>query len=262
MEKTKIITIPILGLLLSGCSLVKGMEHNLNVVFEYNGQILSSTTVSEFKNGASPTLSEEMIPLNHRFYGWTWLNPDSINIGKYTDEKNRVTDEFYTNFISYDDVVHYDEIKDHSYNTTVVLKPLFINEDAIPVPSYYIAIGWYAKTSTSGLNASKVEAWTEDLKTYLSSKGATAENLEDIIITPYEGDVATAGSLVNKDKFNDILIGFGNNIGTTGGVEFIENVGGITMGGKSRYITKLNTKTVTEDVFTWLQTEDGHKSLA
>ncbi len=262
MKNKKLITIPILGLLLSGCSLVKGMEHDLNIVFEYNEQIISSTTVNEFKNGVSPTLSEEMIPINHRFYGWTWLNPDAIDIASYTDSKNKVTDEFYKTFISYDDVIHYSEVKEHAYNTTVVLRPLFINEAAIPVPSYYIAVGWYAKTSTSGLNADKVEVWTNDLKTYLTSKGATKENLEDIVITPYQGDVATAGSLVNKDRFNDILIGFGNNIGTTGGVNFVENVGGITMGGKSRYITKLNTKPLTEDVFAWLQTESGNKALA
>lgn len=262
MKFKKALILPLLSITLSGCGLVKGMEKELTVVFEYNGNILSSTTVNQFKNGVVPTLTDSMIPVNHRFYGWTWLDPDSINITDYTDNKNKVTDEFYKNFIEYDDVVHYDEVKDYAFNTTVVLKPLFIDNNDIPVPNYYIAIGWYAKSSTSGLTADKVASWTEDLKAYLVSQGATSENLDDVVITPYEGDVATAGSLVNKDKFNDILIGFGSNIGTTGGVEYIENIGGITMGGKSRYITKLNTKELTEKVFTWLQTEDGNRSLA
>ncbi len=262
MKFKKTLILPLLSIALSGCGLIKGMEKELTVVFEYNGNILSSTTVNQFKNGVVPTLTDSMIPVNHRFYGWTRLDPDSINITDYTDNKNKVTEEFYKNFIEYDDVVHYDEVKNYAFNTTVVLKPLFIDNNDIPVPNYYIAIGWYAKSSTSGLTADKVASWTEDLKAYLVSQGATSENLDDVVITPYEGDVATAGSLVNKDKFNDILIGFGSNIGTTGGVEYIENIGGITMGGKSRYITKLNTKELTEKVFTWLQTEDGNKSLA
>lgn len=253
--------LPLILCSLTSCSLVKGLEHDLNVVFEYNGKIISYTKVNEFNNGISPTLTNEMIPVNHKFYGWTWLDPDSIDIRNYIDEKNRVLDTFYSNFIEYDDVIHYDEIKKYAFNTTVTLRPLFVDESIIPIPNYYIAIGWYAKTSTSGLNAKLINNWTNDLKEYLLSLGASSENLEDIKITAYEGDIATAGSLINKDKFNDILIGFGNNIGSTGGVKFINNVGGIPMGNKTRYITQLNDKELTKKVFSWLQTDEGHKSL-
>ena len=262
MKSARFLFIPLSLLTLSSCGFVKGMEHELNIVFEYNGEIISHTTVNEFKNGVSPTLSNSMIPVNHKFYGWTWLNPDSIDIRSYADSKNRISDDFYKTFIEYDDVVHYDEVKDYAFNSTVVLRPLFIDESIIPVPTYYISIGWYAKTSTSGLTNDLMNKWKKDLEVYLISEGATQENIEDIKITPYEGDVATAGSLVNKDRFNDILIGFGGNIGTLGGIDYKENIGGIPMGGKTRYITKLNEKPLTEKVFTWLQTEDGYKSLS
>lgn len=265
MKTKKLLFVPLTLLTLSSCSLVKGLEHDLNVVFEYNGEIISHTVVNEFNNGLAPTLTSEMIPENHRFYGWTWLNPDSIDITKYTDEKNKVTDDFYKLFIEYDDVVHYHEVKDFAYNTTVTLRPLFIDEDIIPVPNYYIAIGWYAKSSTSGLNEILINNWTNDLKEFLKTKGATEQDLGDVVITPYEGDVATAGSLINKDRFNDLLIGFGGNIGTNegdiGGVEYIQNVGGIPMGGKTRYITQITDKPIAVEVFNWLQTEEGHKAL-
>ncbi len=257
-----LIGIPICLLAISSCSFVKGMEHHLTVVFEYKDEIVKTSDVSEFNNGVCPTLDDALIPTGCRFYGWTWKDPDSIDITKYTDSKNKVTDEFYTNFIEYDDVVHYDEIKDYAFNSTVTLKPLFIDESIIPIPTYYLAIGWYAKSSTSGLTQEIVDKWTIDLKNYLKTEGASDSDLEDVVITGYEGDVATAGSLINKDKYNDILIGFGNNIDSTGGVSVINKVGGIQMGTKSnRYIAQLNEKDLTVKVFSWLQTSEGQASL-
>ena len=68
--------------------------------------------------------------------------------------------------------------------------------------------------------------------------------------------------LVNKDRYIDVLIGFGKNIGSTGGVEYINNIGGIIMGGKERYITQLTEKETAVKVFNWLQTPEGNASLA
>lgn len=251
--KNKILLLPFIVLSASSCSIVKSLEHTLNVVYEYNGEIIYTDTCSEFKNALSPTLSEEMIPVNHEFYGWTWLDPDSVII---TEEG------FNSKYIEYDDVIHYSEIKQHATNTTVTLYPLFVNIDDIPIPNYYIAIGWYAKTSTSGLNEERINAWTEDLKTYLLSEGATNEDINNIVIKGYDGDVATAGSLINKDRYIDVLIGFGGNIDSTGGVEIIEKASGINMGGKSRYVHRLTEKETAIKVYNWLQTDEGNKALA
>lgn len=248
----KIILLPITLLLLSSCSLVKGMEHQLSVTYVYNENIIASKNINEFTNAVSPSLSEEMIPVNHEFYGWTWLNPDKVQV---TDE------DFEEKYIPYDEVVHYKDVKDYANNSNVTLYPVFINIDDIPIPNYYVAIGWYAKSSTSGLTETIINNWTNDLKNYLKNNGATDDDLANIIVKGYQGDVATAGSLVNKDRFIDVLIGFGNNIDSTGGVTCIEKDSGIEMGGKSRVIARLSEKETGKKVYEWLKTDDGNKSL-
>ena len=55
--------------------------------------------------------------------------------------------------------------------------------------------------------------------------------------------------------------GFGGNIGSLGGVEFVENLGGIPMGGKTRYITLITDDPLTRSVFEWLQTSEGQSAL-
>ncbi len=252
MKNKKLLLIPITLMTLMGCSAVKGLENEVTVVFEYDGEVIKTDTVHQFKNCLTPSLSEEQIPIDNEFFGWTWFNPDSI---KATDEN------FDSKYIENNGVVHYDEIKSYTQNSVVVLRPLFIDIAEIPVPNYYIAIGWYGKTSTSGLDKAKMDAWTDDLKSYLQSEGATSEDLDNIIVKEYLGDVATAGGLVNKDRFIDVLVGFGNNIKSTGGVDVIEKVGGIEMGGKSRVIARLTEKEIAIKVYNWLQTDDGNKAL-
>lgn len=252
----KIRSLPLLVLLslgVSSCSLVKGLEHNVTVVFEYDGEIIDSGVVNQFTNYVTPLLSDAQIPVNHEFYGWTRLNPDSLDV---------TSASFSTQYIEKGSVVHYQDIASYYENSSITLKPVFINIDDIPIPEYYIAIGWYAKSSTSGISEEKMASWTESLKTFLTNNGATSEDLENVKITPYVGDVATAGSLINKDRYNDILIGFGKNIGSTGGVSFIENYGPVKMGSKeNRYITLLNEKENSIKVFNWLK-EEGAALLA
>lgn len=251
--KKKFLILPIALMTLSSCEMLQGLEEEINVVFEYNNEIIYSDYATQFRNVLMPTLSEEQIPVEHEFFGWTWLNPDSVSI-KDTD--------FAEKYFEKDGVVHLNDIKDYAFNSTVTLYPVFVLEDDIPIPNYYIAIGWYGKTTTSGLDQAKVDAWTVDLKEYLKSEGASNEDLNNVVINKYDGDVASAGSLINKDRYIDILIGFGGNIQSLGGVEYIENIGGITMGGKSRYIARLTEKETAVKVFNWLQTPEGNASLA
>ena len=251
--KKKFLVLPIALMTLSSCGMLQGLEEEITVVFEYNNEIIYSDYTTQFRNVLMPTLSEEQIPVDHEFYGWTWLNPDSVSI-KDAD--------FAEKYFEKDGVIHLADVKDYAFNSTVTLHPVFVLEDDIPIPNYYIAIGWYGKTSTSGLDQARVDAWTVDLKEFLKTEGATDEDLNNIVINKYEGDVATAGSLINKDRYIDVLIGFGKNIGSTGGVEYINNIGGIIMGGKERYITQLTEKETAVKVFNWLQTPEGNASLA
>lgn len=251
--KHKIVLFSIGALLLSSCSILKAFEHDITVTYMYADNILTSEKVNEFTNAVSPTLSEAQIPVNHEFYGWTWLDPNDVSI------KNESFEEQY---IAYDEVVHYGDIKDHTTGDNITLYPVFVNEDDIPIPDYYIAIGWYAKTSTSGLTEAIMTNWETDLKAYLKTEGATDADIANVVIKGYQGDVATAGSLINKDRYIDVLVGFGNNINSTGGVAIKEKIGGITMGSKSRYIARLTDKDIAIKVYAWLQTEEGNHSLA
>ena len=252
MKIKKLLIIPLMLVSLSGCSLAKGLEKNVNVVFEYKGEILSSGTVNQFKNILAPSLTDAQIPVNCEFFGWTWYNPNAVDI---------TAENFDEKYIEPDGLVRYDILKDYVEGETITLRPLFFNEADIPVPEYYIAIGWYAKTSTSGLSEEKINAWVEDLKAFLLTQGATQEDLNNIKITPYVGDVATSGSQVSKDRYNDILLGWGGNLTSTGGVTTLEHISGIKMSDKSRYISRLTDKEIAIKVFKWLQTDEGNQAF-
>ena len=156
--KKKVLVLPIALMTLSSCEMLQGLEEEITVVFEYNNEIIYSDYTTQFRNVLMPTLSEEQIPVDHEFYGWTWLDPDSVSI-KDAD--------FAEKYFEKDGVIHLADVKDYAFNSTVTLHPVFVLEDDIPIPNYYIAIGWYGKTSTSGLDQARVDAWTVDLKAFL-----------------------------------------------------------------------------------------------
>lgn len=250
--RKKLLLIPLALMSLTSCETLQGLEEEINVVFEYNGNIIYSDYATQFRNVIMPNLDESEIPVDCEFFGWTWKDQDSFHP---EDE------DFETNFFEKDGVIHYAEVKDLAFNSTVTLYPVFFAIDEIPVEYHYLAVGWYAKTSTSGLDQAKMDAWTVDLKEFLKTNGATDADLESVLVKPYDGDIATAGSLINRDRYCNVLVGFGGNIGSLGGVEFVENVSGIPMGGKTRYVTLITDDPLSRSVFEWIQTLAGQAAL-
>lgn len=252
--KKAFLLLPITLISLSSCSFVKSLEHEVEVNFLYREEVISTTVVTEFNNGLIPELSEGRIPEGYELYGWTWYDPDIISIN----------DPNFSHFyIPYDEVVHYVDVKDVATDGKIDLRPLFINENDIPLPDYYLAIGWYARTSTSGVSQESMDVWKVDLDEFLVSElSATEENISKIHIEGFDGNVATAGANINKARYIDILIGFGNNINTQGGVEVIEKSDPIIMGGKERRVCLLRETTVARRVYTWLTQEGGAEALA
>lgn len=239
---------------LTGCSIVKSFEKSCDVNFLVGEEVISTTHVTTFGNGLTPSeatlLEHTTVPENHKFFGWTAL--DNVH---YSDPN------FEDEYVDAGGIVKYNEIKDFIVDGQVNMTPLFINKDELP--SYYLVVGWYAKTSTSGLGEAQVENWTTDLHEYLRKEcSATDEQIGLVSIRAYNGDVATIGGLINKDGDVDVLIGVGNNINSTGGVSIIEKQGEIPMGGKQRYIARLTEKEVAIKVYEWLKTDEGHASLA
>lgn len=250
--KKKLLLVPIALMSLTSCELMQGFEDEITIVFEYNGNIIYSDYATQFKNVLTPSLTERQIPVDTEFFGWTWKDPDSFH---------PADEDFETNYFEKDGVIHYSDVVSYANNSSITLYPVFFDIDEIPVEYHYLAVGWYGKTSLSGLDQAKMDAWTIDLKNFLKSNGATDADLESVLVKCYDGDIATAGSLINRDRYCNLLVGFGGNIGSLGGVEFVENLGGIPMGGKTRYITLITDDPLTRSVFEWLQTSEGQSAL-
>ena len=232
---------------IAGCSMLKGLEKSCDVEF-VGGTPFTTTHVTTFTNGYTPTV--DYVDPEYKFFGWTAL--DNV---KYTDPN------FVDEYVPANGIVRYNQIERYIVNGKVTMKPLFISRDELPV--YYLVVGWYSKTSTSGLSEDQINKWTVDLIEYLKTEcGATEKQIGLVDIRAYDGDVATMGGHINADGDVDIVIGVGNNINSTAGVEIIEKTGGIMMGGKSRYIARLTDRAVVNSVYSWLKTDEGHASLA
>ena len=127
-----------------------------------------------------------------------------------------------------------------------------------------LKIAWY-NDDISGLNPLVIANFETALKAYLAESGYPMAEM-NIELRSYEGDVATSCGAIMQDGDIDIMLGWGKNIGTTGGMtsgtDFLENVGGIPMGEKTRYIARVTDTAVTKLVFAWLQTQPAQDSLA
>lgn len=235
----------------SSCSLLKNLEKSCDVTF-VGGEPFTTAHVTTFNNGLTPHIDKAIIPENHKFFGWTALNPETIH---YTDR------DFKDKYVEPDGIVRYDDIKNQIVNGKVTMKPLFINYDDIP--SYYLVVGWYAKTGTSGLNTTRINNWKSDLFNFLrTSRGATDEQIANVVIRPYDGNVATIGALINADGDVDVFLGGGANLKSDGGVEYVERQKDIIMGGISRYIYRISERSIGKYVYDWSLTDAGHAALA
>ena len=233
---------------LAGCSILKGLEKSCDVTFE-GGDPFTTTHVTTFSNGLTPDYKTPIDP-EYKFVGWTWL-----------EEVHFSDPNFDKEYVPANGIVRYDDIKDYIVDGKITLKPCIISRDEIP--HYYLVVGWYAKTSTSGLAQGQIDKWTVDLHAFLRTEmSATDEEINNISIRGYDGDVASMGGKINADGDVDVLIGVGNNINSTGNVAIKEKEGNIPMGGKSRYIARLTDYAVSIAVYEWLKTEAGYASLA
>ena len=130
----------------------------------------------------------------------------------------------------------------------------------IEVSELELVIGWYAKTSTTGLDQAVIDSFTASITSYVDGlETAIGEGTSiNVVIREYSADldVAGVGEQVNADGDVDILLGMGNNITSTGKIEVIERVNDYIMGGKSRNIARLTADDLTVIVFSWLKTDE------
>lgn len=236
---------------MTGCAFLKGLEKSCDVTFE-GGEPFTTTHVTTFSNGLTPHVLDTSIPSDHKFFGWTALDPENVH---YSDPN------FEHEYVEPDGIVRYDDIKNQVVNGKVTMRPLYIHESELPIN--YLVVGWYAKTETSGLGKGQMDKWTVDLTNYLTNVvHATSEQLSKVIIRPYNGNVAAIGAAINKDGDVDIFLGANANLATTGKVAYVDRQSGIMMGGISRYIFLLSNRSVARTVYDWSLTDEGHASLA
>lgn len=124
--------------------------------------------------------------------------------------------------------------------------------------TYYLVVGWYAKTSTSGLDDTLMKHFVWNMNVYLDSIGASTEDLGNISIRKFEqAKVADMGAAMNEQGDLDIVIGVGKNITSTGKVETMDRADDVTMGGLARSIARLTDRPIVNTLYEFMKTEQG-----
>ncbi len=246
--KQKILMI-VLGLFicltgLTGCSAAKAFEKDLQVIMEVNGEYYGCETVNIFNNAI---LTEPKAPESKVFKGWTtqetWDEADADNVPVLANRG----------------LVRYEEVESavKGKEQSVVIRAVFI-----PAPKRDLVIAWYAKEGTSGLNQTHIDTFTKKLYDYLKSDGYDPDKM-DIVIRGYEGGVADTCAAIKADADVDFMLGWSTTSNITGtggwteGVDFVENVGDITVGEKARYIARITDTELCLKVYKWVQNEYG-----
>ena len=124
-----------------------------------------------------------------------------------------------------------------------------------------LVIAWYDRGATSGLTESYMSAFENKMYEYLTGEGYSLEDMY-IVIRGYDGAVGASCAKIMSDGDVDIMVGWAANITSTGGMtqgtDFIENVGGITIGSTAnRYAARITDNELTNLVFDWIQSEYG-----
>ena len=231
---------------LSGCSVIKGLERDVQVILKNEGEYVGTYTVNQFNNAVVPEMEKE----NYQFRGWSPLED-------WTEEDGEEYLSESTGLIRYDDVKDFVD----GENLSITLYAAYA-----PVPERDLVIAWYAKSTTSGIYEEHMTAFQDNLYTYLETQGYTPESM-DIVIRGYSGDVGTTCSEIRKDDDVDIMVGWSStsNLVNTGGmvegVDFIENNGGVTIGEKERYAARLTDKELVNLVYRWIFDEYSETGL-
>lgn len=227
---------------LTGCTFVRGLEKDLQVALRFNGELYASVTVNAFNNA----VVEEPFVKGMKFKGWSpkadW---------KEGDDEALVLPN--TGLIRYDDVKDY--VKGNELSVTLYG---IVTE----IPKHDIAIAWYNKRSTSGLDQTAMDTFKTKLYAFLTEQGYKPDDM-DIVIRGYEGDVGPSCGAIMKDGDIDIMVGWAGytNLRDTGGMtpgeDFLENVSNITIGSKARYSARKTDTEMSKLVYQWIQTEFG-----
>ena len=232
------------SVVLSACSALEGLEKDIEVSLNVNGEIVGTYTVNSFNNAVA---DEPAAPSGKSFLGWSAHSDwESMDVNEALISKNKT-------------LLRYAELKDIAVDGKITLYAVFGQ-----IPRHDVAIAWYNKEGTSGLNQSIMDDFTAALKAFLAEKGNNVEEM-DIVVRAYDGNVGTSCGNIKADADIDIMIGWAarSNIEGTGGLkageDFLQNYGNITLTGapKARYAAKLYDSDLVNTVYQWILTTYG-----
>ncbi len=222
----------------SGCSALKGLERDVQVILQNEGEYVGTYTVNIFNNAVVPEMTKD----GYQFRGWSVKDNWTAGV----DSEELLSEN--TGLIRYDDIKDY--IGKDSLSITLYAA-------YSEIPHHDLVIAWYNKETTSGLTQESIDAFQSELYAYLTTQGYTPEQM-DIVIRGYSGDVGTTCSEIKKDGDVDIMIGWSSTSNITGtggmteGVDFLQNVGGVTIGTAERYAARLTNDELTRLVYRWI----------
>lgn len=228
---------------LSGCSLMKTFERDVQVVLEVDGEYYDSCTVNIFNNAIVTPPDVPSKFEGKTFIGWTATqNWEELDAKEVSVSANK-------------GLIRYDDVKDYinGAGRSVTLQAAFVEIDLV--------IAWYDRGDTSGLTESNMAEFEENMYSYLTSKGYVPEDMY-IVLRGYDGAVGASCAKIMSDGDVDIMVGWAANITSTGGMtqgtDFIENAGGITIGyTPNRYAARITDNELTNLVFDWIKSEYG-----
>lgn len=227
-------------LTLSACSVVAGLEKDVNITLNVNGNALDGNYVVNTFNNAIVPVPEA--PKGDVFLGWTadkdWQNKDIADVALSQNKG----------------LIRYDDVKDYAVDGKITLYAVFGVQ-----PRHDIAVAWYDKEKTSGLNQGVMDEFLTALKAFLTTQGYTPDSM-DIVVRGYAGNVGPTCGAIMDDGDIDIMVGWAaaSNIEGTGGmkrgVDFLQNYGNIKLTGasKARYTAKLSDSEVANKVYQWI----------
>lgn len=245
---------------LSSCGYVATLETFVDVEVVADGQTLATGKISQFNNLILPSAPEKD---GYKFYRYFAGDPKEFNVSKADDDPRAYKEG---------GLLRFNDVKSYVNGNKLTVNGIYLTPEEIP--HAYLVIGWYDKTSTSGLGQEDLDRWTPHARSFVeqwclgqgqSEEDALAHSL-DIDIRPYSnnGNVAALGAGVNKDGDVDILLGVGNNVDSESGANIAieEKDGNIPMNGKSRYIARLTSRPEVVAIYNWLKTAEGYGPLS
>ena len=196
----------------------------------------------------------------------------TINFGTITVPENNIFMGFATNEdstevklnVALTQSVTYKDVKTiiNVGDTALDLYPVFKEMGQVERTSYAV-IAWYSKESTSGLNAEIIAQVEAGLKAYLKTQSVSDEDIATIVFKGYDGNVGPTTEAILEDGDVDIMLGWGNNISTTGKIPATlvqEDIQNVAMGEKAgRTIHLLTDNEGVKVVFDYFKTPEGQK---